>query len=182
MSGTTAQAQPKASTPEGMRIEKLARWLLSWKLPDSIEEEREYGGVIWRDEKTGKLGYTGPFPGYAKAHVDVHVWDDNRGCPPGTKAVAWYHTHPVKTAQLGPDTIHFEWDKFIGGDKLISDSFLLPGYVATMDGRFWRYDHPAPTMVDGVPTPTEGEGSFNVLNGKIPTVKLPAGVRVAPPL
>lgn len=149
MSGTNG-AQPKTGTAEGIRIEKLARWLLASVLADPITEEREYGGVIWRDGKTGKLGYTGPLPGYAKAHVDVHVWD--------------------------------EWDKFIGGDKLISDSFLLPGYVATMNGRFWRYDTPAPTLVDGVPTPTEGEGSFNVLNGRIPTVKLPAGVRTDPPL
>lgn len=168
-------AQPKNGTRSGMTVEDYARSILKGLIKQSVDDHLEYGGVIYRHISSGELGKTGPFKGEAAANVDIRVWapkgktqkEWNAGCPQGTKPIAWYHTHPVETMMVGDDLMHFEWDKFEGGDKLISDSFLLTGYVATWDRQFWRYDYPDPVMVNGEPVPAEGKGSFVPLNGKL---------------
>ena len=158
--------QPRATTTEGIAIERFARELLAEVIQQSVAEKREYGGVIWRNVTTLQLGAT-RHAGYSGANVDVGVWDANQGCPPGTKAVAWYHTHPVKEVATRDGKMSAGWDVFIEGDKLISDGFLLPGYVGTMDLRFWRYDPPPAQMVNGKAVVTEGKGTYGPLNGKL---------------
>lgn len=173
MSGSEQPSfQPKATTPEGIRIEKTARTLLKGVLKQSVDDRREFGGVIYRNDNTAKIGWTGPFRGYASGRVDVHQDMENRGCPAGTTPVAWYHTHPVKefySIQNGVlITLHAEWDKFIDGDEDISNNWNLIGYVATFDGRFWRYDPPPSTMINGKPTSEFGaKGSWGPLNGNL---------------
>lgn len=164
--------QPKATTPEGIKIENAARSLLKGVLKQSVDDRREYGGVIYREGASGKIGSTGPFRGYASGRVDVHQDDENRGCPAGTTPVAWYHTHPVEefySLQNGVlTTLHAEWDKFIGGDEDLSINWNLIGYVATFDSRFWRYDPPASKMIDGKPTSDAfAKGTWGPLNGKL---------------
>lgn len=173
MSGTDHSSfQPKATTPDGIKIEKAARAVLKGVLKQSIDDRREFGGVIYRDNNTGKVGWTGPFRGYASGRVDVQQDAENRGCPAGTTPVAWYHTHPVKefyNIQNGMlITLHAEWDKFIGGDEDLSNNWGLTGYVATFDGRFWRYDPPPSTMINGKPTSEAfTKGTWGPLNGKL---------------
>lgn len=167
MSDTSQPAvQPRATTPDGIKIEQYARTLLAGIITRSVAEQTEYGGVIWRQDSTGQLGAT-LFKGYSGANVDVRIWTPNRGCPSGTTAVAWYHTHPTAQVMTRDGMMTTEWQAFIGGDKLISDGFLLPGYVGTMDMRFWRYDTPPSVMVNGKPVVTEGKGTYGPLNGKL---------------
>ncbi len=174
--------QPHATTLEGMKIEQYARELLSALIVKSVAERREYGGVIWRNDITHQLGST-QFAGYSGANVDIGVWNTNQGCPKGTTAVTWYHTHPTTEVMTLDGKMSTEWESFIGGDKLISDSFLLPGFVGTMDMRFWRYDPPPAVMVNGKPVVTEGKGTYGPLNGKlVPPRVAPPHLKVARPI
>jgi Domain of unknown function (DUF4329) len=197
----TPDVQQPAGTPEGQRIEEYARRALSLVLNKSVRGgpdgvPREWGGVIYvwesggRDHRAGELGAT-VNEGYAMVNVDVHAWDLNCGCPPGTRPVAWYHTHPVDDfVAHGGDRFSAQSREFIGGDKLISDSLLLPGYVATRDGGFWRYDPPPQAIVDGKPYFYKGKpvvdgdkkGHYGMLKAKVvplsikqhmPTIKMP---------
>lgn len=169
-------AQPKSATRAGMTVEAYARQILAPLITKSVDDKREYGGVIYRYVSSGDLGSTGPFKGDSPIHVDVRVWapkgktqkEWNVGCPKGSEPVAWYHTHPVKVVMTRDGLMHADWDKFEGGDKLISDSFLLTGYVATMDRQLWRYDYPEPAMYNGERVPSaNGEGNYTPLNGKL---------------
>jgi hypothetical protein len=164
--------QPKATTPEGIKIEETARKLLKDVLAKSVDERREYGGVIHRHDTTRKIGWTGPFRGYASGRVDVRQDEVNRGCLAGTTAVAWYHTHPVAEFYSIHNgeliTLHAEWDKFIDGDEELSINWNLIGYVATFDRRFWRYDPPPATMINGKPaTELNAKGTWGPLNGRL---------------
>ncbi len=167
-----AAFQPKATTPEGIKVENAARALLKGVLKQSIDDRREFGGVIYRFDSTAKIGWTGPFRGYASGRVDVRQDEENRGCPAGTAPVAWYHTHPVKEFYNLHNgeliTMHAEWDKFIGGDEELSINWSLIGYVATFDRRFWRYDPPPSTLINGKPsTKAFAKGTWGPLNGKL---------------
>ena len=65
-------------------------------------------------------------------------------------------------------TLHAEWNKFIGGDEELSNDRNLIGYVATFDGRFWRYDPPPSTMINGKPTSDAfAKGTWGPLNGAL---------------
>ena len=169
MADDPPKVQPKATTPEGIKIEAAARAVLSSIIGPSVSEKREYGGVIWRRDATGEIGYTGPIKGFSEAGVDVGQDKPNMGCPPGTTPVAWYHFHPTKETNVGGDRFKMDWDKFIEGDKLLSDGHNLPGYVASFDRQFWRYDPPpAVDIGGGKMVVTEGPGSYGVLlNGLI---------------
>lgn len=168
-------SQPKSGTRDGMTVEEFARKILAPLIGKSVSEQIEYGGVIHRHLKTGELGSTGPFKGDSPTHVDVRIWaprgktqkEWNAGCPAGTKPVAWYHTHPAKFVMTRDGLMNADWDKFQDGDQLISDSFLLTGYVATMDRQLWRYDYPQPVIYNGEPIPSDGKGNFVPLNGKL---------------
>jgi hypothetical protein len=164
--------QPKTTTAEGIRIEEAARKLLKGILKESVAKEREYGGVIHRHERTGKIAWTGPVPGFSAVGVDVGQNKKNLGCPEGTKPVAWYHTHPVKefyqvvNNEVIKMTAH--WDEFIDGDKALSDNHSLPGYVATFDGRLWLYTPPPMVTVgDKMYAPAFGTGTWGPMNGKL---------------
>jgi hypothetical protein len=178
--------QQPAATPEGRRIEEFALRMLRQVLRKSLHggpdgRPREWGGMIYVDNRNagpagnGPLGFT-RYEGDSPIHVSVHDKEPNRGCPPGTTPVAWYHTHP--TAEMvtnGGDYFTTRWREFIDGDKELSDKYLLPGYVATWDQRFWRYDPPPQAIVDGKPFFNDGlpvsdaskEGYYGVLKPKV---------------
>lgn len=171
--------QPRASTPEGMAIEQFSRALLASIIDQSVATKIEYGGVIFRRSHSKTLGATLAM-GFSPTGVDIGVWHKNRGCPENTTPVAWYHTHPtVSVVTLDFGVVETAWQEFIGGDSLISDSFQLPGYVGTMDRRFWRYDPPPGIIEYGKPQP---KGVYGVLNGLLVPRKLPAGADVIAPL
>ena len=64
--------------PSSTAVETTARAALNKILKLSIERRKEYGAMICL--QAGK-------------YVGQH--EDNRGCPPGSKPVAYYHTHPL---------------------------------------------------------------------------------------
>jgi hypothetical protein len=131
--------QPRATTREGMRIEKAAIFLLSRCISWSVYEQKECGGVIYRDTANGQIRATGPFVATASANtVDVGQNLENFGLAATLKPVAWYHTHPL-VIRSG---MHFEWDKFEEGDFRLSYNKQIPGYVCSMDGQMWRFDPP----------------------------------------
>ncbi|MBR0642079.1 DUF4329 domain-containing protein [Plastoroseomonas hellenica] len=138
----TLGVQPKATTIEGIAVEVAAIKLLLKILKTSVDEKLEYGGVIYRDQ-AGPIKHTGPFKGESAIKVDVGHNKDNWGCPQESTPLAWYHTHPlqkIQTSNMGEVT--GLWDSFIGGDKGLSNDSGLTGYLATGDGRVWRYDPP----------------------------------------
>lgn len=155
--------QPRASGLVDRAVENLAFDLLAAKLRDSVDRQREWGGVIHRHASSGAIGSTGPFLGYSSTGVDIEQDKPNMGCPEGTLPVAWYHTHPVAEVYTLGKLCKADWDKFIGGDKTISDSHNIPGYVGTFDGRFWRYLPPPPQNLNGHTVYGQGPGSFEPL-------------------
>jgi hypothetical protein len=135
----TEAGQPRATTREGMRIESAAIFLLSRCISFSVYEQKECGGVIYRDTRNQRIGATGPFIATASANtVDIGQNLPNFGLPQALQPVAWYHTHPLVTRS----GVHFEWDKFEKGDFWLSYNKQIPGYVCSMDGRMWRFDPP----------------------------------------
>jgi hypothetical protein len=150
-------AQPKSRTLIEQKVEDAARKFLNEVLPLSVNgPPTEYGGIIWVNNTTGEIGQKGPMhePGNS---VSIRQWEPNRGCPDGTTAMAWYHTHP-HYPQKGKT---FAYREFIGNDKDISDDYELTGYLGVIDGSFWRYDPPSR---GGGPN-----GTFVPLNGKLKT-------------
>ena len=160
MSG--ARWQTRATDAQDICVEMVAFYFLSGIIGWSVTKTCEYGGVIFLDSATGLVGATGPVMGEAIT-VDVGQNKIKMGLPATLKPLAWYHTHPLKEKPQDDGTIlHFEWDKFIGGDKGISDDKRLVGFVGTMDGGFWRYD-PAPEALDG----NYGPGLWERLNPRL---------------
>jgi uncharacterized protein DUF4329 len=164
--GKTAQA--KGPDHAAMRIEDAAYDLLNEVLPASLKKPmREAGGVIHRNISSGELGHTGHFFSEPGDNVKIKADEPNMGCPEGTVAVAWYHTHPYD--KRGEWT--YEAKAFIGNDEFISNNNNIPGYVGVFDGTFWRYDPPpeagAPIVLDGTPLKPLPPGRFVQLNRKL---------------
>lgn len=141
----TSTGQPKATTREGIRVETAAIFLLGKSIAWSVREQKEYGGAIYLDTASGQIRATGPIPAGAGANtVDIGQNEPNLGLPVTQKPLAWYHTHPL-TEMNG---VHFEWDKFEGGDWRLSTYRQIPGYVCTWDGFLWRFDPAAEPQPD----------------------------------
>jgi len=151
-------------------LRHLVHKQLDIDLPKSVHEEREYGGVFYRNSRSGMIKQTGPFQGARHENsVDIGTDKANLGCPPGTVPVAWYHTHPFDEAA----GLHFEAKEFIDHDKAISDDNRIPGFLGVFDGSFWRYD-PAPGADQVWTDPTTGkilphEGRFIPLPERLKT-------------
>jgi hypothetical protein len=172
-------AQTPASDPEKKRIERYAIKQLGSILCYSLAANPpiEWGGVIYRWDAAGRghtagqLDHTGYFISEGSS-INVNVGQDkpNCGCPEGSTPVAWFHTHPRKETK---DHVQLGWDQFVEGDVYVSDNWGIPGYVATMDGRVWRYD-PPPTVGynNGRPTQQQGvEGTYGTLPAWVPVLE-----------
>ena len=129
-----------------------ARAALTSANPQSINANREYGGVIYRDS-SGQYYYTGPVQGSA-AGFDPR----SAPAPSGTQLVGDYHTHgdysmqdpvtKVITRTSDPARDNLGSDNFSREDKIgiAHDGAGNPayrGYLGTPSGTFRRYD-PAP--------------------------------------
>lgn len=115
-------------------IEQVARDVLNQILATSISERHEYGGMIY--QQAGRFHATPPRTQGNPTTVDVGQRNPNKGCPPDTTPVAYYHTHP--TYSVGG--IKASYDKFSPEDMSVAEDFKLDAYVGTLDGSFLKYD------------------------------------------
>jgi hypothetical protein len=126
-----------------------ARAALRAANPQSIRDNREYAGLIYRGTD-GKYYFTGPVQG-----TDQGANPKNAPAPPGTQVVGDYHTHgpyatqdPVTGAAIptnDPSKDAFNADNFSTTDKrgIASDGAGIPGYagyLGTPSGTFRKYD------------------------------------------
>jgi hypothetical protein len=156
---STAAKTAVASRAAGFETQDVAALAaLRQANPDSIRDNLEYGGLIYRDNATGKYGYTGPLKGTDQG---ANPWAAPN--PPNTTAVGDYHTHgdystsdpttgrAIRTSDPLQDD--FNSDNFSRQDYqgIASDASTRPnykGYLGTPSGTFKVFD-PA-TDTDGV--------------------------------
>jgi len=117
------------------QMDQVARQALNKILATSIVQRKEYGGMIYE-----KDGYCFAMPPRTQGNpttVDVGQRLPNCGCPPGTKPVAYYHTHPTySVAGMTAD-----YNVFDDPDKdVVLDYNLEAGYAGTLDGTFLKFD------------------------------------------
>ena len=111
-----------------------ARAALEAVLIESIERRKEFGGMICQ---WGTKYFAMPPREGDTNTVDVGHRGGNKGCPEGTSAVAYYHTHPaVKGAGF-----KMEPNKFSPEDRGVADDFGIDAYVGSVSGLFLKYDH-----------------------------------------
>lgn len=130
--------------------EEAARAALNAANSQSITQNREFGGLIYRDAN-GRYGYTGPAPGTG-ASFDPYA--PNVAVPPGTTLVGDYHTHgdyaqpdanDVPTRTADPANDGYNSDQFSQADRngIKHDAQNKPdyrGYLGTPSGTFREYD------------------------------------------
>lgn len=115
-------------------IEKVAREALNGILGKSIVERKEYGGMIYLLD--GKYFANPPrTQGYGNT-VNVGQYEPNRGCPEGSSAVAYYHTHPNFSA----GGIPMKYNEFSPEDMDLARDLTLDAYLGTLDGSFFLFD------------------------------------------
>lgn len=183
MSGRNrAKPQTKGTTRDEMRLEELAREVLTAILPGSVAARKEVGAVICRDGTTSALTVTDIRTSGQGLSVDVGLDEPNCGCPAGKAPVAFLHTHPIAEVSMGSDgNLHGDPD-FSPQDRTLAKDHGLVAFLGSFDGAFRRYVPPKreTTMVDGRPVqvlPTnaegqlvpEGPGQTDILNGRLPT-------------
>ncbi len=96
--------------------------------PTSVAENREYGGMVYRNSD-GSFGATGPIRGEL-ANVDP---GGPSSVPGDTQATASWHTH-------GGNDPHFLNEEFSSADLSYSKFFSIDGYLGTPFGKFLLYD------------------------------------------
>ena len=121
-----------------------ARAALKAANPQSIKDNREYAGLIYRGTD-GKYYFTGPVQG-----TDQGANPKKAPAPSGTQVVGDYHTHgpyatqdPVTGAAVptnDPSKDVFNADNFSTQDKVDNKKQGYPGYLGTPSGTFRKYD------------------------------------------
>lgn len=144
-------APPKGGNPGPVfdTQDEAARAALEAANPQSIKDNLEYGGMIYKD-KNGKYGYTGPAKG-----TDAGFNPTDAPIPPGTTAAGDYHTHgdystidPVTKKAVrtsDPTKDDYNSDNFSQTDKngITNDAKGNPGYkgyLGTPSGKFKQFD------------------------------------------
>jgi len=149
--GAGAGAGPEPAPTNGpfATQDEAARAALERANPDSIRDNREYSGLIYRGTD-GQYYYTGPLMG-----SDQGANPHDSPAPAGTTVVGDYHTHgdystvdpdtgaAVRTSDPARDD--FNSDNFSTTDRngIASDGADTPGYagyLGTPSGTFRRYD------------------------------------------
>jgi len=127
-------------------IERVARKVLNNILEKSITERSEYGGMIFLQD--GHYHANEPrTQGYGNT-VNVGQYEPNKGCPEGSKPVAYYHTHPNASA----GDIEMKYNEYSDEDKNLARDLNLDAYLGTLDGSFFMYD-PLTDKVAKIPGP-----------------------------
>ena len=115
-------------------VETTARAALNKILKFSIERRKEYGAMICL--QAGKYVAFKARTQDESNTVDVGQHEDNCGCPPGSKPVAYYHTHPLYSYA----DMRASYNEFSDEDKGVAKEHEIDAYVGTLDGSFLRYD------------------------------------------
>ncbi|WP_339802650.1 DUF4329 domain-containing protein [uncultured Marinobacter sp.] len=105
--------------------------------PISIEENLEYGGMVYRTS-TGEYSYTTPIRGT----IDGVNPGGPSSVPEGTEAVAYYHSHGAYEPYYDSENFSNEYDPVDGewyGDIPYAKHHNIDGYVSTPEGSFKRY-------------------------------------------
>ena len=115
-------------------VTEAARAALESVLIESIERRKEFGAMICQQ---GNQFFAMPPREGDTNTVDVGHRLGNGGCPEGTTAVAYYHTHP---AYKGAG-FNMEPDRFSPEDRGVANDMKIDAYVGSVSGLFLRYDH-----------------------------------------
>jgi hypothetical protein len=122
-----------------------ARAALNAANPQSIKDNLEYSGLIYKDSK-GQYYFTGPAKGTDQGADPLR----QAPAPAGTQIAGDYHTHAdystkdpktgaaVRTTDASKDA--FNSDNFSTQDKADSTKQGYPGYLGTPSGTFRKYD------------------------------------------
>lgn len=148
--------QRKSPTLSGGTIEKLVEARLRVLLPLSRGDQLERGGIVHRHTLSKALGVVEFAPGSHEA-IDLGFNKDalgqyvkpNRGCPPNTTPVAFYHTHGRDDSKLPPGMRRSGPADFSDEDKRVATEEQLVAYVALDDGRWKRFTPVALTAQTG---------------------------------
>lgn len=124
----------------GTGADEVARQKLNEINPISIAVDEEYGGVIYRDDRSGAYSATGPRTSGEKHTVDVGLREPNKGCPAGTTPVAYYHTHGKLSDPLAGG-LRFNDEDLIADDIEVAKQHEIDAYLATPSGRFLKYEY-----------------------------------------
>ncbi len=135
--------------------EEAAKAALAQANPDSIMENLEYGGMIYK-APNGKYGFSGPAKG-----TDAGFNPSDAPVPAGTTPAGDYHTHAdysVKDPATGkavrtsdPARDDYNSDQFSRTDRrgIANDAAGNPGYkgyLGTPSGKFYQYDPSSDTV------------------------------------
>jgi Domain of unknown function (DUF4329) len=116
-------------------VDNAARAALNAILGRSIEERKEYGGMLY--VRDANCFATPPRTQKDPTRVDVGQREQNCGCPAGTTPIAYYHTHP--TYSVGG--LKAQYNELSDEDKDVARDFKLDAaYVGTLDGSFLKFD------------------------------------------
>jgi hypothetical protein len=118
-----------------LQMDQAARDALNKILAKSIEERKEYGGMIYLLH--GLCVAMPPLTQGDPTRVNVGQDLPNCGCPSGAKPVAYYHTHPTFSIA----GMRADYNVFDDDDKDVAlDHNLEAGYAGTLDGTFLKFD------------------------------------------
>lgn len=133
-SGINTDGEPATEFPSGpfASAEEAALAALDYANPLSIEQNREYLGVIYRDPDSGQYYATPPVVGEAlEVPYDVAT---SIQIPSDAEAVAWFHTHAAEGSPM------FSERDFVFSEEV---TIGLDAYVATPQGVVLKYDYTA---------------------------------------
>jgi hypothetical protein len=143
-------ACPEGTPPQYRTQDHAAKAAFKKVNPLSINDNLEYGGLIFRDNRSGRYGFTGPIKGSDQG-VNPHAAQ----APHNSSLVGDYHTHgdyslyesatgkTIRTSDLVRDA--FNSDNFSPQDisGISADGKGIPGYkgyLGTPSGIFKVYD------------------------------------------
>ncbi|RMF38899.1 MAG: DUF4329 domain-containing protein [Alphaproteobacteria bacterium] len=145
-----AAGAPVAGGPSAQSFatqEEAAKAALDAANPQSIADNREYGGLVYRNPD-GTYGYTNPSGGTGTGFNPHAI-----SAPPGATVVGDYHTHgdysvvgpngPVRTSDPAQDS--YNSDNFSSADinGINADAAGNPeyrGYLGTPSGKYLEYN------------------------------------------
>jgi hypothetical protein len=116
-------------------LDNVARKALNEILATSVQEIKEYGGMIYMEGGVCKA--MPPRTQKDPTRVDVGQHEPNCSCPAGTIPVAYYHTHPVYEIA----GMQGKYNEFSDDDKDVArEHGLDAAYLGSLDGSFFKFD------------------------------------------
>ena len=116
---------------------QAAKWILNRMNPQSVQDNREIGGYIFRN-KEGLYGTTEPFYGN---HGNIEFPPPRDEIPEDSKVTASWHTHGASMPNIVSET-------FSPQDIKLNQRYSIDGYLATPKGQFKYYQLNNPKIVN----------------------------------